>query len=85
MRQNSACGGVCTCPLLVKRIFILVQGSFRLVVCNVSNVEVLEDCVQCLSNVTECNCTVVWIVLADQNVAVEAAHFWDCKYTDTTE
>jgi len=35
--------------------------------------------------VTECNCTVVRIVLFDQNVSVETSHFRNCEYAYAAE
>ena len=64
-----------------------IANSSWLVVSNLvyCYADVLEYFEELLSKVAECNGTVVWEVLFDEYVAVEAAHFWDCENTDTTE
>ena len=47
--------------------------------------DVLEDLKQLLSVVTEGHGAVVRIVLLDQHVAVEAAHFVDREHADASE
>ena len=71
------------CPWILCRI----AYALRLVVSDFvySYTDVLEYFVESLSKVAEGNGTVVWEVLFDKYVAVEAAHFWDCENTDTTE
>ena len=68
-------------------IFSRVAYSGWLVVANLVYwyTNVLEYFVEFLSKVTEGNGSVVWEVLFDKYVAVEAAHFWNCENTDTTE
>ena len=72
---------------LSPRILSRVSNSLRLVVANLFYwyADVLEYFEEFLSKVAECHGTVVWEVLFDEYVAVEAAHFWDCENTDTTE
>ena len=72
---------------LSPRIFSRIAYASWLVVADLAYVyaDVLEYFVEFLSKVTECNSNVVWEVLFDEYVAVEAAHFWDCENTDTTE
>lgn len=64
-----------------------IAYSLRLVVADFvyCYADVLEYFEELLAKVTKCNGTVVWEVLFDKYMAVEAAHFWDCENTDTTE
>ena len=73
--------------ILSERILRWVWQALWLIVADfiVSHADVLENFVNGLSEVTECNCTVVRIILLNQYVTVEAAHFLDCEYTDSTE
>ncbi len=71
------------CPWILCRI----AYTLRLVVSDFvyCYTDVLEYFVELLAKVAECNGTVVREVLFDEYVAVEAAHFRDCKDTDATE
>ena len=72
---------------LTPRVFCWIAYSSWLVISNLvyCYADVLEYFEELLAKVAECNGTVVWIVLFDKYVAVEAAHFWNCENTDTTE
>ena len=79
--------GLAPTIFLTPRILSRVSNSLRLVISNLvyCYADVLEYFEELLAKVAECNGTVVWIVLFDEYVAVEAAHFWNCENTDTTE
>ena len=47
--------------------------------------KILEGIEEGLAIMSECNCSVMWIVLLNQYVAIESAHLMDSEYTDTTE
>ena len=72
---------------LTPRILSRVSNSLRLVVANFvyCYADILEYFEELLAKVAECNGTVVWVVLFDEYVTVEAAHFWDSENTDSTE
>ena len=75
------------CLLLSPWILSRITNTLRLVVADFvyRYADVLEYFVELLSKVTECNGTVVWEVLFDEYVAVEASHFWNSENTDTSE
>ena len=72
---------------LCERILVLVQNALRLIVADLARIytDVLQCIVQILAVVAEHNRTVVRIVLANQDVAIEAAHLLDAEYTDSAE
>ena len=71
--------------ILSVRILTVIQHTSRTVEFEILNTEILQCIEDSLAVVTECNCTVVRIVLLDKNVAVESAHFGDSEYADSTE
>ena len=71
--------------ILSVRILTVIQHTSGTVEFKILNAEVLQCIEDSLAVVTECNCTVVRIVLLDKNVAVESAHFGDSEYADSAE
>ncbi len=73
--------------LAAKWIFRRISYTLWLVITDLinSDSDVLEHLIELLSEVTECDGTVVREVLFDEHVAVEASHFRDCEDTDSTE
>ena len=63
----------------------MITEVSRTVEFSVLYAEVLEQVKYSLAVVTEYNCTVMRIVLLDENVSVESAHFLDAEDTDSTE
>ena len=74
-------------PLLAERILCGIEIALREVVVNLINgdTHVLENLPQVLALMTEHYSAVVWVVLLDENVTVEAAHILDAEDTDATE
>ena len=70
---------------LRKGVLCRVKSSSRLVIGDVFDSKVLEDCPQGFSYVAKGNGSVVRILLAYQYVAVEAAHFRDAEHADSAE
>ena len=73
------------CSELCKRILCRIRKRCRLVVANCLCSDVLEYLIKSLSEVTECNGTVVREVVLDKNVSVESSHLRNSEYTDTTK
>ena len=72
---------------LCERILGGVEVALREVVVDLVNgdAHVLENLPQILTLMTEHHSAVVWIVLLDEDVTVEAAHVLDTEDTDRTE
>ncbi len=66
-------------------VLVLVERSGGLVVGDVAYSQVLEQGVECFSDVAECDCAVMRVLLADQHVAVEAAHLRNGEDSDASE
>ena len=71
--------------ILLPRILGWIRQASWLVVSDVLDAKILEYLEQGLAYVRESYCTVVWIALLNQDVAIEAAHLVDGEDTDTTE
>ena len=71
--------------ILLPRIFGWIRQTSWLVVSDVLDAKILEYLEQGLAYVRESYCSVVWIALLNQDVAIEAAHLVDGEDTDTTE
>ena len=70
---------------LLPRILGWIRQASWLVVSDVLDAKILEYLEQGLAYMRESYCTVVWIALLNQDVAIEAAHLVDGEDTDTTE
>ena len=72
---------------LCKRVLGGVEVTLREVVVNLvhGDTHVLEDLPQILTLMSEHHGAVVWIVLLDEDVTIEAAHVLDTEDTDRTE
>lgn len=71
--------------LHVKGIFVGIEHAFWLVEGDVFNAQVLEDGEEDFSDVGKGDGAVMRILLGDEDVAVEAAHFGDGKDADAAE
>ena len=71
--------------ILLPRILGWIRQASWLVVSDVLDAKILEYLEQGLAYMRESYCTVVWIALLNQDVAIEAAHLVDGEDTDTTE
>ena len=78
---------VITFYCLCKRILSGVHHALRLVEVDIlyRNADILEYFIQSLAVVAECNCTVVRVVLFNENVSVETSHLRNCEYTYAAE
>ena len=72
---------------LCKRILSGVEVALREVVVDLihGDTHVLQNLPQVLALVTEHHSAVVWVMLLDEDVTVEAAHVLDTEDTDRTE
>ena len=71
--------------ILLPRIFCWIRQTSWLVVSDILDAKILEYLEQGLAYMRESYCSVVWIALLNQDVAIEAAHLVDGEDTDTTE
>ena len=85
--KKRVCLRLLTHPLvfLLPRIFCWIRQASWLVVSDILDAKILEYLEQGLAYMRESYCSVVWIALLNQDVAIEAAHLVDGKDTDTTE
>ena len=83
-----------SCDLLYKEVYRLCEWilcwvviALREVVVDFLNgdAHVLENLPQVLTSVIEHHSAVVWVVLLDEHVAIEAAHVLNTEDTDRTE
>ena len=83
-----------SCDLLYKEVYRLcewilcwVEVTLREVVVDLVNgdTHVLENLPEILTLMAEHNGAVVWVVLLDEDVTIEATHVLDTKDTDRTE
>ena len=72
---------------LAERILGGIEVALREVVVNLvnGNAHVLQHLPEILASVLEHHGSVVWIVLLDEYVTIEAAHVLDAEDTDRTE
>ena len=70
---------------LLPRILGWIRQASWLVVSDILDAKILEYLEQGLAYMRESYCSVVWIALLNQDVAIEAAHLVDGEDTDTTE
>ena len=72
---------------LCEWILCWVEVTLREVVVNLLNgdAHVLENLPQVLTSVIEHHSAVVWVVLLDEHVTIEAAHVLNTEDTDRTE
>ena len=70
---------------LLPRILGWIRQASWLVVSDILDAKILEYLEQGLAYMRESYCTMVWIALLNQDVAIEAAHLIDGEDTDTTE
>jgi hypothetical protein len=72
---------------LCERILGGIEVALREVVVDLvnGNTHVLENLPQILTLMAEHNGAVVWVVLLDEHVTIEAAHVLDTEDTDRTE
>jgi hypothetical protein len=72
---------------LCERILGWVEVTLREVVVDLVNgdTHVLENLPEILTLMAEHNGAVVWVVLLDEDVTIEAAHVLDTEDTDRTE
>ena len=72
---------------LCEWILCWIEVTLREVVVDLVNgdTHVLENLPEILTLMTEHNGAVVWVVLLDEDVTIEAAHVLDTEDTDRTE
>ena len=72
---------------LCERILGGIEVALREVVVDLVNgdAHVLENLPQVLTSVIEHHSAVVWVVLLDEHVTIEAAHVLDAENTNRTE
>ena len=72
---------------LCERIFRGIEVTLREVVVDLVNgdAHVLENLPEILTLMTEHDGAVVWVVLLDEDVTIEAAHVLNTEDTDRTE
>ena len=75
------------CIVLCKRILCGIEITLREVVVDLvnGNAHVLENLPEILTLMAEHHGAVVWVVLLDEDVTIEAAHVLDTEDTDRTE
>ena len=71
--------------LFIERILRCVREAGRLVICYIAYTKVLEHIKESAAVVAECNCAMMRIMLLDEDMTVEAAHFLDGENADAAK